>query len=114
MLNLKSGGYKDGYIYKYKKTIKKFYKWRFDDGVPKWVTRIQLKATDTPVQPSDLITKDEIDKLFRACNNPSEKALIALLLDSGMRIGTLGSLRIKIIEFNQYRYGMSIGSFDPL
>lgn len=69
---------------------------------PKWAARIKLKATDTPVQPSDLITKDEIDKLFRACNNPREKALIALLLDSGMRIGALGSLRIKNIEFNQF------------
>ena len=102
LLNLKSGGYKDGYIYQYKKTIKKFFKWRFDDEVPRWIARIQLKATDTPVQPSDLITKDEIDKLFRACNNPREKALIALLLDSGMRIGALGSLWIKNIEFNQF------------
>src|SRR5659263_15469 len=102
LLNLKSKGYKEGYIYQYKKTIKKFFKWRFDLDVPRWVARIQLKATDTPVQPSDLITKDEIDKLYQACNNPREKALIAVLLDSGMRIGALGSLRIKNIEFNQF------------
>lgn len=102
LLNLKSGGYKDGYIYQYKKTLKKFFKWRFDDSMPRWVGRIKLKATDTPVQPSDLITKEEIDKLYKACNHPREKAIIAALLDSGMRIGALGSLRIKNIEFNQF------------
>ncbi len=102
LLNLKSEGYKEGYIYQYKKTIKKFYRWRFDDDMPKWARRISLKCTETPVQPSDLITKEEVDKLYRACNNPREKAIMALLLDSGMRIGALGSLRIKNIEFNQY------------
>jgi len=102
LLNLKSEGYKEGYIYQYKKTVKKFYKWRFDDNIPRWAAHITLKGTDTPVQPSDLLTKQEIAKLYKACNHPREKALIALMLDSGMRIGALGSLRIKNIEFNQY------------
>jgi len=102
LLSLKSEGYKEGYVYQYKKTIKKFFKWQFDEDVPKWVKRITLKCTETPVQPSDLLTKDQINKLFNACYHPREKAIIALLLDGGMRIGALGSLRIKNIEFNQY------------
>ncbi|MCD4820593.1 MAG: site-specific integrase [Methanococcoides sp.] len=86
----------------YKKLVKKFFGWSCEGEAPKWVQNIKLKTIDTPVQPSDLLTQEEFDKLMGACKHPRDKALIAVLADSGMRVGALASCRIKHAEFNQY------------
>ncbi len=85
----------------YKKVIKKFYRLHTDGNIPEWVREIKLPQYETPVQPCDLLTTKELDELLAACKHPRDKALIAVLLDSCMRIGAVGTLRIKNVEFNQ-------------
>lgn len=86
----------------YKKVTKKFFNVITSGEPPKWVQKLQLKTLDTPVQPSDLLTQEEFDRLMEACRHPRDKALIAVLADSGIRVGALASCRIKLVEFNQY------------
>ena len=89
-------------IRNYKKVTKKFFKWLCDDEPPRWVTKLKLETVESPVQPSDLLNQEEVDKLLGACRHPRNKAFIAVMLDSGMRVGALASCRIKNVEFNQY------------
>ena len=89
-------------IRNYIKVTKKFFKWLCDDEPPRWVTKLKLETVESPVQPSDLLTQEEVDKLLGACRHPRNKAFIAVMLDSGMRVGALASCRIKNVEFNQY------------
>jgi Site-specific recombinase XerD len=56
--------------------------------------------------PSDMLTKDEILKMIDATNEPRDKAMIAVLAESGCRIGELLSCRVKDIE--RTRDGVSI------
>lgn len=84
----------------YRKFIKKFLRWTTGDNLPKWVKDMKVPHKNTPVQPSDLLTKEEIDRLLNACTHSRDKAMIATLLDSGMRIGALGTLRIKGVQLN--------------
>ena len=91
-----------GEIRNYKKVVKKFYRWRYDDDIPKWVTTLKLETIESTVQPSDLLSQDELDRILANCRHPRNKALIAVMLDSGMRVGALGSTRVKNVEFNQY------------
>ncbi|WP_440948468.1 tyrosine-type recombinase/integrase [Methanosarcina sp. T3] len=86
----------------YKKFMKKFHRWLGDGTQPDWVQKLQLEAIETPVQPSDLLTKEEFNKLLDTCRHPRDKALIAAIADSGMRVGALTSCRIKDLVFNQY------------
>jgi integrase/recombinase XerD len=51
---------------------------------------------------SDILTKDEFNRLLEGCRHPRDKAIIAVLADSGMRVGALASCRVKNVEFNQY------------
>lgn len=88
--------------YNYRKVTKKFFKWITNNDSPKWVREIRLPHKETPVQPSDLLDKEQLDKLLNACTQPRDKALLAVALDSTMRIGALGTLRLKGIEFNQH------------
>ncbi|CAG0962408.1 hypothetical protein METP3_00917 [Methanosarcinales archaeon] len=87
--------------YNYRKVTKKFFKWHTNDDVPKWVRQVRLPHEETPVQPSDLLNKEHLDRLLNACEHPRDKALVAVALDSTMRIGAIGTLRIKGVEFNQ-------------
>lgn len=88
--------------YNYRKVTKKFFKWVTNDEAPKWVRQIHLPHKETPVQPSDLLNKEQLDKLLNACTQPRDKALVAVALDSTLRIGALGTLRLKGVEFNQH------------
>jgi integrase len=91
-----------GSLWNYKKLIKKLMRWMHNDEPPKWVRDLKLNKEDSPVQPSDLLTQKEFDTLLEACRHPRDKAIIAVLADSGMRIGALASCRVKNAEFNQY------------
>jgi integrase len=56
------------------------------------------KDKDKPL-PSELPTEEEIQKLVEACDNPRDRTFIMTLYESGGRIGEIGSLRIKDVEF---------------
>jgi integrase len=83
--------------YNYRKVIKKFFRWLKDEDMPSWVRKVHLPHEDTPVQPSDLLTRNELDKLLNAGEHPRDRALVAVALDSLMRIGAIGTLRIKSV-----------------
>lgn len=90
-------------IRNYKKALKKFFAVITNGDTPRWVDDLKLKNHESPVQPSDILTTDEeVNKLMDTCKHPRNKALIAIMLDSGMRVGALGSMRIKDVEFNDY------------
>jgi integrase/recombinase XerD len=91
-----------GTIRNHKKLIKKFMRWSTAGDPPKWVRDLKLKAVESPVQPSDILTADELSRLLETCRHPRDKAFIATLADSGMRVGALASCRVKNVEFNQY------------
>lgn len=85
----------------YKVTLKKFYRWHFDDDDPsltKWIkTRISNSRSKLP---DDMLTECEVVELIGAATNKRDKALIALLWDIGARIGEVGTLRIRHVSFD--------------
>ncbi|MBN1134391.1 MAG: tyrosine-type recombinase/integrase [Methanosarcinaceae archaeon] len=50
--------------------------------------------------PDDMITPAELEKLLASCTHPRDQAIIALLYDSGCRIGELLSMRVRDVEFD--------------
>ena len=51
--------------------------------------------------PADILSEDEIMKMLKATTNPRDKAIIALLFDTGMRVGELGGMRIKDVDLSK-------------
>lgn len=51
--------------------------------------------------PEDLLTQEEVEALLNECRNTRDRALIAVLYESGMRRGELLNLRIKNISFDE-------------
>jgi integrase len=77
--------------------LKQFYAWLNKGVYPKkveWIcTTIPLKEKRL-VNHKELLTVDEITKLIDACDHPRNKALIAILAESGARVGEIGNLTI--------------------
>ncbi len=88
----------------YKVILKLFYKWLFnsEDGYPpvvKWIR--PARDGSSKLKRSDLLTSDEIKKLFEAALTLRDKSLIAVLAESGRRIGEILTIRIGDVEFDR-------------
>ena len=93
----------------YAKIVKKFYrwleygdKWRTIKEAPQRVAWIcgHIKKKDEPrLQRADMLTEDEAHHLIDCADSPRDKALIAILWDTGARIGEIGSLHVGSITF---------------
>jgi site-specific recombinase XerC len=85
--------------------IKTFWKWLMvtDDEFPPEVKWIKANSRATSLWlPDELPNADDVQKLIDGTTNARDKALIAVLYDSGCRIGELLTLRIKSVEFDDY------------
>jgi site-specific recombinase XerD/ribosomal protein L40E len=88
----------------YKVTLKKFYRWlkggkKYPEEV-EWI-RTTVKRNKKKL-PEDLLTEEEIEKLIEAAEHPRDKALIAVLYESGCRIGELLKIKLKHLVFDSY------------
>jgi integrase len=85
----------EGSLRNYRKSLRLFFRFMGED----WADDIEIGASpDRDVEPNELLTSDETDQLLDAARNPRDKALLALLLDTGLRIGAIGSVRISDVE----------------
>jgi len=91
----------------YRVTLKKFYKWLRgceQKGVypPEviWInTHVSIDKQDLP---NNLPGEEDAKKMIEAADHPRDKALIAVLYESGCRIGEIASLRIGDINYDEY------------
>ncbi len=84
-----------------KVSIKQFYKhFMGDDEVyPREVSWIKTSLkSHKRILPEDILTEDDVLKMLEAAPNVRDKAIIALLYDSGCRMGEIMSLKIKDIN----------------
>lgn len=87
-----------------KVALKKFFKWlRHTDLYPEEVQWIVTTARDMKHKlPEELLSEEEVKSLIQHANNPRDKALVAVLYESGARIGELLGLKCKHVTFDQY------------
>ena len=86
----------EGTLRNYRKALRAFFQYRDED----WADDIRIGASpDRTVDPNDLLEMEEITALIDAASNHRDKALVALLADSGLRIGAVASLRIRDLDF---------------
>jgi len=67
----------------------------------KWIKPRRIKAERIKL-PEELLTEEDIIKLINAANSQRDKAFVAMLYETGCRIGEILFIRIKHIQFDQY------------
>jgi site-specific recombinase XerD len=85
--------------------IKRFWKWLIgtENEFPPEVKWIKANSRGNSLKlPEELPNADDVEKLIDASTNARDKVLIAVLYDSGCRIGELLTLRIKNVEFDDH------------
>ncbi len=79
---------------KLKQNLRSFYKWLYGkDEYPDIVKWIKVGTEVKNKLPEEMLSEEEVKKLIDACRNQRDKTIIALLWDTGMRIGELLNLK---------------------
>ena len=92
---------------KLKEILRAFYRWLYNsDHYPEIVNWIKVDRDVSNKLPEDLLNEEEVKKLIENCKNQRDKTIIALLWDTGMRVGELLNLRIRDISMSD---GLSHG-----
>lgn len=88
----------------YKVAVRKFYRWLAGgEECPKSVSWIRPRPPrGRDMMPSDLLTDDDVKKLISSADNPRDRALVALLYESGARIGELLGIHLKDLAFDKH------------
>ncbi|MFC1560874.1 tyrosine-type recombinase/integrase [Candidatus Latescibacterota bacterium] len=96
----------------YRVTLKKFFKWfRGTDEYPVEVSWLKTGVSKNRQKlPEELLSPQEVNDMIVAANNSRDKALIALLYESGCRIGEILSLKIKQVQLHAHGYQITVKS----
>lgn len=96
---------------KIKVTIKVLYKHFLgeDEYYPRQVAWIRTSSSRNKMLPQDLLSEAEVLKLIESARDIRDKAIVALLFDTGMRIGELVGLRKKDIETDSEPVHVTVG-----
>lgn len=94
----------------YKQVIKRFWRWLYDK--PKgehpeetaWVNTGTRSSSNK--LPQDLLTPEDVEAQIDACKNARDKALVAVLWETGARIGELIDVTVGDVE--DRKHGMKI------
>ncbi|RKD85913.1 tyrosine-type recombinase/integrase [Halopiger aswanensis] len=83
----------------YKQVIKQFWTWMHDGEEPPETAWIQKhRQTHPRLLPQNLLTPHDVEALIESATNERDRAFIALLWETGARIGELIDLRVDDIE----------------
>jgi len=91
----------------YKILLKRFYKWLGNGKYPPSVEFITTTEKNNKKKlPKDMLTQKDISKLIQAANNPRDMAFIAMLWETGARIGELLDLTVGDLE--DHKHGLKV------
>jgi integrase/recombinase XerD len=101
----------------YKAILKNFMTWvlvpnefptKSPPAMVSWITTHVKKRDKRKLERNDLLTPQDIEALLKACLNQRDRAMIALLFETGCRISELGNLKLGHITKNDYGYSLSV------
>ena len=84
--------------------VRGFFNWLIEEGELAASPMIRMKAPTVPEAPPDVLTEDQLKRLLKTCDGPGfserrDKAIMMLLIDSGMRRSELAGLKVEDVDF---------------
>lgn len=94
----------------YQFALRIFYRYHSDLAIDPDHVAVFSNDGDSTVDPDDMLTKDEIERLKNAASHPRDKMILTLLLYTGMRSNAARTLRIKDIDLKEgtYRFNPNV------
>ena len=103
-------------IHMHKIIVKKFLTWYEDIPEKEEMKIIEILKEKTPESTHEnrkrknLLTANEVETLIEACQNSRDRAMIAIVYESGCRRGELLSCRIQDVEFTSFGVNLTFPS----
>lgn len=90
----------------YYRSLQPFFAWAISEGEITASPLARMRPPAVPEQPVPVLSEAQIDALLRACQGMAfedrrDEAIVRLLLDTGMRRGECGGLRVEDIDLDQ-------------
>jgi len=85
--------------YDYKRSIKKFFRWLGKEHLISWIKCNDVKNKKLP---EEILTEEDIKKMIYSAQIARDKAIVAVLYESGCRVGEFLSMKIKNVQFDRY------------
>lgn len=96
----------------FKVILKRFYKWLYQTEeyppLVSWIKNNVKKSLLRLPGDGDLLTEGDIQKLLITSNHIRDKAFVAMLWESGCRVGEVGSLKIKNLSADKHGFVISV------
>ncbi len=73
-----------------------------------WMTTHVRRRDKKRLERGDLLTPEDIETLLAVCRNPRDKALIAVLWETGGRISEIGNLQLKHVTKSEHGYTLDV------
>ena len=91
-------GLSEGSRRNYRKSLRRF----FNDHLDReWGEEITIGASlKRQVDPDDALSREEISEILKEAANPRDKALIAILADTGLRVGAVLSFQMRHVSID--------------
>ncbi len=102
------GQISDASIRLYRVCIRNFYRWLDRDKKHSRADWIRLSRIRTKIKSEDLLDENEISKLINTAQTLRDRALLSLLLESGIRKGELWGLNVGSVISVNYGFQLSV------
>ncbi len=86
------------------RSLQQFFKWLAEEGEVRESPMARMKPPTIPETPPPILRDDQLKKLLDACAGPGfderrDRAIILLLIDSGIRLAEVSGLRVEDIDW---------------
>ncbi len=98
---IENNGYTTHTKEKFRRTIKKFWKWQGKKSLVKNIRTMSRSELYKLTIPETTLKKHELRCIIASGRNLYEKAILSLLAETGARIGEILALRTKSVEFDK-------------
>lgn len=108
--NVKDDGYGKGTLTQWQSAVTKFYEYHTDLGMAH--DEIVVKAQDdSKVDDRDMFSREEVQAMRDAVDNPRDRCILELLLNTGQRIRAIQTLRVKDVDTEEGIYYLNTDEY---
>lgn len=83
--------------------LKRFINWLVDEGYLEASPMAKFRLPRDPLKPKEPLKGEDVEKVLNACTNDRDRAIIALMLDAGLRKSEVIGLTIEDVDLDQKR-----------
>lgn len=101
LAHMKLSGVKSATVRNQRSNISPFFTWLYQNGMIERNPIDPIKPIKVPSEEKKAFSSEEIDTIRSICKNPYERALVEVLLSSGLRINELANLKTQDVDFDE-------------